>query len=208
MPARSLVTFLACSWSAAGLAAQEEQRPKETAANAFDFASAWREVEAEFTKACEEHKVVGASLLFVRGAEELGFAAHGLADRDGKRAVDRDTNFHWASCTKTFTAVAAMQLRDRGKLKLDQRITDFVPELREAHDPNGWLEAVTIERLLSHTAGFRGPTFPWGGKEPWHPHEPTRWSQLVAMMPYTKIEFAPGSRFSYSNPGIVFVGRA
>src|SRR6266540_4712727 len=51
------------------------------------------------------------------------------------------------------------------------------------------------------------PTWPWGGDKDWHPHEPQHWSQLVAMMPYTEILFKPGSKFSYSNPGIIFLGR-
>ena len=175
---------------------------------AFDFGAAWREVEAGFHRACEQHGVVGGSLLFVRGNEELGFAAHGFADRDGKRAVDRDTIFHWASCTKTFTGIALMQLRDRGLLRLDQPAVDFAPELRAVHDPFGDVGAITLRHLLTHSSGFRGATWPWGGDKDWHPHEPTEWSQLVAMMPYTEVEFAPGSRFSYSNPGIVFAARA
>jgi CubicO group peptidase (beta-lactamase class C family) len=146
--------------------------------------------------------------MFVRGDKVIGFEAHGFADRDGKRAVDRDTIFHWASCTKTFTGIAVMQLRDRGKLKLDEPILDFVPELRAAHDPLGQLKKITLQHLMTHSAGFRSPTWPWGGDKPWHPHEPTAWSQLVAMMPYTEIEFEAGSKFSYSNPGIVFLGRA
>lgn len=172
----------------------------------FDLAVAWREVEAEFHRRCTEHGVVGGSLLFVRGADQVGLALHGFADRAGRRAVDRDTIFHWASCTKTLTGIAVVQLRDRGRLHLDQPILDFVPELRAVHDPGRHLPAVTLQHLLTHSAGFRAGTWPWGG-EPWHPHEPTAWSQLVAMMPYTRVEFAPGSRFAYSNPGIVFLGR-
>jgi CubicO group peptidase (beta-lactamase class C family) len=60
---------------------------------------------------------------------------------------------------------------------------------------------------MSHTAGFRNPTWPWGGDQPWHPFEPTEWSQLVAMMPYTEILFPPGTKHSYSNPGIIFLGK-
>ncbi len=174
----------------------------------FDFAKAWSAVAATLRDECERAGVVGGSLLFVRGDRELGFAAHGLADREGGRAVDRDTIFHWASCTKTLTGIAVLQLRDRQRLRLDQPILDFVPELRAAHDPRGELPAITIEHLLTHSAGFRAGTWPWGGDRSWHPHEPTEWSQLVAMMPYTEVEFAPGSRFAYSNPGIVFLGRA
>jgi CubicO group peptidase (beta-lactamase class C family) len=196
----TLVSFaLACT----ALAPQDPQGQPP-----FDVAKAWAAVAAQLHTKCDEAGVVGGALMFVRGAEVLGFEAHGSADRDGKRAVDRDTNFHWASCTKTFTGIAAMQLRDRGKLRLDQPIVELVPELAAVHDPFGPITAITVQHLLSHSAGFRGPTWPWGGDKPWHPHEPTEWSQLVAMMPYTEVEFAPGTQFSYSNPGIVFVGRA
>ncbi|MBK7600876.1 MAG: beta-lactamase family protein [Acidobacteria bacterium] len=47
----------------------------------------------------------------------------------------------------------------------------------------------------------------WGGDKDWQPHEPTEWSQIVAILPYTEILFKPGSKFSYSNPGIIFLGR-
>ena len=174
----------------------------------FDFDAAWANVAKALHTGCDAAGVVGGSVMFVRGDKVLGFEAHGFADRDAGRKVDRDTIFHWASCTKTFTGIAVMQLRDRGKLRLDQPILDFVPELRAAHDPLDQLKKITLQHLMTHSAGFRGPTWPWGGDKPWHPHEPTEWSQLVAMMPYTEIEFAAGSRFSYSNPGIVFLGRA
>lgn len=174
---------------------------------AADFAAGWAKVEKLLHDECEANGVVGGSVMFVRGKNVEGFAGHGYADRAGKRLVDRDTNFHWASCTKTFTGIAVMQLRDRGKLQLEQPIVDFVPELRPVRNPFGPMTAITIRHLMTHSAGFRGATWPWGGDKDWHPHEPTQWSQLVAMLPYTEIEFAPGSKWSYSNPGIVFLGR-
>ena len=100
-----------------------------------------------------------------------------------------------------------MQLRDRGKLALSDPIVKYVPELRAVHDPFGDVSEITLKQLLSHSAGFRSATFPWGGDRAWHPDEPTRWEQVVAMLPYTEILFKPGTRFSYSNPGIVFLGR-
>jgi len=179
----------------------------------YDFDKAWSQVRDTLHRECERNRVVGGSVMFLqkhaeRGYRELGFEAHGFADRAGDRKVDRDTIFHWASCTKTFTGIAVMQLRDRGKLRLDQPIVELVPELRDVRNPFGEMDDITIAHLLSHSAGFRGSTWPWGGDQEWHPHEPTRWSQLVAMLPYTSVEFEPGSKFSYSNPGIVFLGRA
>jgi CubicO group peptidase (beta-lactamase class C family) len=75
------------------------------------------------------------------------------------------------------------------------------------HNPHGSMDAITIRMLLEHSAGFQAPTWPYKQGEPWEPFEPTRWEQLVAMMPYQKVEFAPGTRFSYSNPAWIYAAR-
>jgi CubicO group peptidase (beta-lactamase class C family) len=92
-------------------------------------------------------------------------------------------------------------------LKLDDPVTKYLPELRAVHDQYGSMDEITIRHLMTHSAGFRGGTWPWGTGEAWEPFEPTQYSQLVAMMPYYQILFKPGSKFSYSNPGIVFLGK-
>ena len=171
------------------------------------FAQAWASVASFFHRALAEEGVVGGAVAFVAGDSVLAREFHGLADVATKRPVNEETIFHWASITKTFTAVALLQLRDRGLLALDDPVVRRVPELRAVHNPFGPMEAITLRQLLSHSAGFRNPTWPWGGDQPWHPFEPTQWSQLVAMLPYTEILFAPGSKFSYSNPGDIFLGR-
>jgi CubicO group peptidase (beta-lactamase class C family) len=169
--------------------------------------AAWRDAVTRWRATLAEEGIIGASLALLDDGEILDLQAYGAADLDGNRPVDAETIYHWASITKTFTAISVLQLRDRGLLSLDDPVVDHVPELRDVHNPFGSMEQVTLRHLLSHSAGFRGATWPWAGAEPWHPHEPTEWSQLVAMIPYTRIHFEPGSRFSYSNPGIVFLGR-
>lgn len=151
--------------------------------------------------------IVGSSLTFLRDGYAATEVQIGYQDLDTKRPVDRETIYHWASITKTFTGVAIMQLRDRGLLSLDDPVVKYVPELRTIHNPYGDVSQVTIRMLMSHSAGFRAGTWPWGGDEPWHPFEPTRWEQLVAMLPYTQLLFPPGSKYSYSNPGVIFLGR-
>jgi CubicO group peptidase (beta-lactamase class C family) len=64
-----------------------------------------------------------------------------------------------------------------------------------------------LRQILSHSAGFQGPTWPYTEGKSWQPFEPTEWSQLVAMMPYQELSFPPGSRFQYSNPGFIYLGR-
>lgn len=168
---------------------------------------AFDDFRAYYRQAVERTGIVGSSLRIVHDGRVVFSDAVGSAKLDESRAVDEDTIFHWASITKTFTGIAIMQLRDRGRLGLDDPIVKYIPELREVHNPFGPMEAITIRQLLSHSAGFRSPTWPWGGSQPWHPHEPLHWEQLIAMFPYTEILFPPGSKYSYSNPGIVFLGR-
>ena len=153
------------------------------------------------------HGIVGASLRVVGTGGALHHTSFGLRDRATARPTNEATIYHWASITKTLTGIAILQLRDLGRLSLDDSILKYVPELEAVHNPFGPTSAITLRQLLSHTAGFRASTWPFGGDKPWHPHEPTEWSQLVAMMPYTAVEFAPGSKYSYSNPGIVYLGR-
>ena len=74
--------------------------------------------------------------------------------------------YHWASITKTLTAIAILQLRDRGRLTLDDPIVRYVPELRQVHDEFGSIDDVTLRMLLSHCAGFQNPTWPYGEGRP------------------------------------------
>ncbi len=171
------------------------------------FSAAWNRVVATWRADLVEQGVVGGSLGLVHAGHLVRLETHGSADLATDRPVDQETIYHWASITKTFTAIAIMQLRDRGLLSLDDPIVRYVPELRDVHNPFGSMEEITIRHLLSHSAGFRAATWPWSEGKPWEPYEPTEWSQLVAMMPYTRILFEPGSKYSYSNPGIIFLGR-
>ena len=151
--------------------------------------------------------IVGASTVFVLNGRVAVHHEVGSQDRALGQRVDERTIYHWASNTKTLTAIAIMQLRDHGRLSLDDHVTTWVPELRQIHDPFGSMDAITIRMLLSHSAGFQNPTWPYGAGKPWEPFEPTRWDQLVAMMPYQEIAFPPGSRYSYSNPAFIYLAR-
>ena len=167
----------------------------------------WSRVAALYHKRLQDAGIAGSSLMVVRSGAVVHKAFEGYQDLDAKRAVDEDTIYHWASITKTFTGVAIMQLRDRGLIALDDPAVKYVPELRMVHNPYGDISQVTIRQLMSHSAGFRAGTWPWGGDQPWHPFEPTKWEQVVAMFPYTQILFKPGTQYSYSNPGVIFLGR-
>jgi len=163
--------------------------------------------EAELAR----HGVAGGGFAFVHSTAQPAQFFFGEASIATHRAVDADTSYNWASITKTFTAIAILQLRDRGRLSLDDPAVRYIPELGQIHDAYGPVGNITIRHLLTHSAGFRNPTWPWECDDPtgcgWQPFEPTQWSQVAAMLPYTHIAFAPGSRWSYSNLGYVFLGQ-
>jgi D-alanyl-D-alanine carboxypeptidase len=125
--------------------------------------------------------------------------ARGLADRDAKIANTVDTRFRIGSMNKMFTAVAALQLVQAGKLALDQPIgkvlTDY-PNQRIA-------STVTLHHLLTHTGGtgdIFGPEFDAHRLE------------LKTLRDYVKLYgkrdpgFAPGERWEYSNYGFLLAG--
>ena len=169
--------------------------------------SGWQTVVDGYRAAIQRAGVQGSSLLVVRNGEVVGRHNEGFQDAERRIAVTDDTIYHWASITKTLTGIAIMQLRDRGRLSLDDPVVNYAPELRLAHNPFGDIAQVKIRHLMSHSAGFRASTWPWGGDRPWHPFEPASWAQLAVMLPYTDVQFAPGSKYSYSNPGVIFLGR-
>ncbi|MBX3281657.1 MAG: beta-lactamase family protein [Acidobacteria bacterium] len=174
------------------------QSPSKSAGESFgDF----------FAAECEKAGIVGASFLFLEDGRITAERHFGVMKAGEREPVGRETIYHWASNTKPFTGIAIMQLRDRGLLKLDDPVTKYLPELREVHNKYGSMDAITIRQLMTHSAGFRNPTWPWDKGEDWEPFEPTEYSQLVAMFPFTEVLFKPGSKFSYSNLGIIFLGR-
>ena len=194
----ALLIFL-CAGASIG---QAQQRAEPSRAPA-----GWAAYVRAFDAYMTTDSIVGGATLYMRDGVVLAHHEYGFGDRALGQRVDTSTIFHWGSITKTLTAVAIMQLRERGKLSLDDRVTTYLPELRRVHDAFGSIDSVTIRMLLSHSAGFQGATWPYSQGRPWEPFEPTSWEQLVAMMPYQEIAFTPGSKFSYSNPGFVYLGR-
>lgn len=167
----------------------------------------WAAYTRAFDTYADSDRVVGSAVVIVRAGRIVAHHEHGWQDQAAGERVTERTIFHWGSITKTLTAIAILQLRDRKLLSLGDPITRWVPELRHVHDPFGSVDTITIAMLLSHAAGFQNPTWPYKRGLPWEPFEPTTWEQLVAMMPYQEVLFPPGSRYSYSNPGFIYLGR-
>ena len=137
-------------------------------------------------------------LLVARGGEILLQRAWGMVDRVAGTPVTPETKFRLGSMNKMFTAVAALQLVDAGKLSLDGTVGQYLPGY-----PNAEIAKVTIRQLLTHSGGtgdIFGPEFDkhrlalkthddyvrlYGARGPTHP---------------------PGKGHEYSNYGFVLLG--
>jgi CubicO group peptidase (beta-lactamase class C family) len=127
-----------------------------------------------------------------------GFGARG----DGRPAPDADTVFRIASMSKSFTASAVLLLRDEGRLALDDPAEKYVPELAGWPPVTPDSDRVTIRHLLTMTAGF--PTDdPWGDRQQGLPLD--EFGALLAGG--MRFNWAPGTRFEYSNLGYAILGR-
>ncbi len=133
---------------------------------------------------------------------ELVHAA-GLGERHlGGPPPDADTVFRIASMTKSFTASAILALRDDGALMLDDLAEDYVPELRGWPPVSPDAARISIRHLLTMTAGF--PTDdPWGDRQQGLPLE--EFARFLANG--VRFNWAPGTRFEYSNLGYAILGR-
>ncbi len=106
-------------------------------------------VKDAFAELFDNPQERGAALCIQIGGETLVDIWAGTADKDGAEAWHSDTILNLFSCTKTLTAVAALQLVGEGKLELDRPVAYYWPEFAAAGKQH-----VTLRHLLSHAAGL------------------------------------------------------
>jgi CubicO group peptidase (beta-lactamase class C family) len=112
------------------------------------------ELAAKLSSFVMDNRLPGAVAGVVHGDDLVWSAGAGFADTGTRRPMQPGALFRIASVTKTFTGTAVMQLRDAGRLDLDDPAVAYLPELRGAVSPFAPVEAVTIRRMLSHESGL------------------------------------------------------
>jgi CubicO group peptidase (beta-lactamase class C family) len=96
----------------------------------------------------KKRQIPGLALVVVRGGEVIKMKGYGFANLEHDVPVNPDTVFELASVTKQFTAAAVMALVEEGKIRVEDPITQYLP-----NSPEHWKE-ITVRHLLTHTAGF------------------------------------------------------
>lgn len=137
--------------------------------------------------------IVGAVLVVIHKDKILLNEAFGLANMAKKEPMTTDRIFLTASMTKPFTGTLVMQLVEQGKISLDDKVSQFVPELDTPETRN-----ITVYQLLTHTGGLKAWTT--GLK-----HDGTH-SGLVRAIVKDGLSHEPGSKYLYSDRGSSVLG--
>lgn len=169
-------------------------------------------MEANLNDAVERilgrHPVVGLAAGVVRRGH-VEFASHGLADIAARRPMNTHTGFRIASITKTFTAVAVMQLVEQGLVELDAPANEYLRSLHLRVGPG--LDEPTVRHLLTHTAGLGELAHPLGFMRPDFGESVPAGEHLPTLAEFysggPRVHAPPGSRFVYGNHSPAVLGQ-
>ena len=152
------------------------------------------------TKKDDVHGSISAAI--IKNDKVIWAGAFGYATRDKDIAADTNTIYRIGSITKTFTATILMQLVEERKVKLDEPVEKYVPEIKSL---KGYSDKtiITLRQLASHTSGLkREPDMPGASLGPVDQWE----SKLLSSIPYTSFKSSPGTCYQYSNLGYALLG--
>ncbi len=147
-------------------------------------------------------RFTGAALV-IRHGQVLVRYAFGQADAARRVPVRPDTIFRLASVSKQFTAMLVLKQRDRGRLRLGDPICKYVVPAYVRTCPKAW-RPITIREIIAHTSGIPDISempdfFPKLSK-------PTTTQEIISRFSGKPLDFAPGTRWKYSNSGYILAG--
>ena len=145
------------------------------------------------------------SVLIAKGDRVIFRKGYGFADIEKRIPFTPETQHAIASISKMFTAMAALKLRDQGKLRLSDSVCRYYDECPEAWRP------VTIDHLIHHTSGipdYESALELGSTKYIDYMRQPGSRTRILAEMRVKPLEFAPGEKFSYSNTGYILLAHA
>ncbi|MEA2601737.1 MAG: hypothetical protein QOF89_2729 [Acidobacteriota bacterium] len=140
----------------------------------------------------------GAAALVIKDGKVVLRKGYGLANVELGVPLGPGDVFELGSITKQFTATAVLLLQERGKLRVEDEITKYLPD----YPTHG--EKITVENLLTHTSGIPNYT----NLPEWIPRvrEDMPLPVLIGLFKDKPLDFKPGTKWSYSNSGYIVLG--
>ena len=168
------------------------------------------DIQSLFDEIVHRHPAIGLAVGVVRNGELESFHGHGVADVESNTPITQDTAFRIASITKTFTAVAVMQLWEAGLVDLDAPANDYLRsyQLIPTHES---FRPATIRHLLTHTAGLPELAHPGGAIKPDFGESVPAGQPIPSLAEFyrsgLRIYAEPGTRFVYGNHSPATLGQ-
>ncbi len=157
-------------------------------------------IDSFFQAEMKSNKVVGASIAILDKRQVAYAQGYGYADLENRIAVTPETSFRVGSITKSFTAIAIMQLYEKGVLNLDEPITTYLPELK-MNELSTKAKPITIRHLLSHKSGL--PSEFYNG---FLCDAPPNGNWLIGQLNKEKKLYPADFKYIYSNLGYALLG--
>lgn len=157
------------------------------------------EVIEKYVKAEAEYDLFSGAVLAARGGQIVYQGAFGYADKKNKIPNTINTKFSVGSVGKTFTGVLVMQLVEQGKIKLTDTLDKYLPDF-----PYTEKSQIQIRHLLNHTSGL-GNYF---SHKDYQSKIPVlrKIDDALKLVYDQKPSFEPGTRYQYSNSGMLVLG--
>lgn len=190
--ALSLLTLVAC--------ATPPNRPPEQSRGDYDYTRQYMTwlIEQQMADA----DITGLSIALVDDQRVVWEQGFGYADKQADIKATPDTVYHLGSIAKVFTATAAMQLAEQGKLDIDQPLHKYLPEF-SIRSRFGDTSKITPRNIMTHHSGLTG-NWVHGMSE----RHPGAFTDVVAAVKDEYVAYPPGYVFAYSNLGVTLLGAA
>jgi CubicO group peptidase (beta-lactamase class C family) len=157
-------------------------------------------IDAYLAKAMEVNAAPGMAVALVKDGRIVYAKAFGVRRSGDDEPVTTRSSFHTASVSKTFVAVAVMQLVEAGKVALDAPATAYLPYFRMKDARH---REITVRQLLSHTSGLPDvEDYGWDRPET----DAAALERYVRSLADRELLHAPGERWAYSNAGYEVLG--
>lgn len=147
-----------------------------------------------------EYGLFNGSVLVSENGNVILAKGYGYSNIDSKIECTPETKFRIGSITKQFTSMLVMQLVEKGKIKLDGKLSDYLTYYRK---DNG--DKITVHHLLTHTAGIPNYTNDRAFMETQLNNKFTP-KELIEKYCSGNLEFDPGTNWNYSNSGYIILG--
>jgi len=177
------------------------KEPSKESLNQTGYDAITQYMSAFIRKEIKKEKITGLSIALVDDQKIVWSQGFGFADKKNKIPASDQTRYRAGSISKTFTAMAIMQLHEQGKLNINSPLTHYVPEL-QIKTRNSSIEDITLRNIMAHHSGLPGGLI----DGMWATTTPDSFKTVATRISRYYVAYPPDAVFAYSNAAFSLAG--